>query len=92
MAVGRRDSETELSIMPVIVGRTPPPKKRTSQRHTYTAGFESRKGTGTAARIAHPALIRTRRYDPLVLYPPRHPNTHPPSNIPVSGAVKQVIV
>jgi hypothetical protein len=60
-------SGTAFSMIPVIVGRTKAPKNKTNHKHTYTAGFEYKNGTGIALAIARTAPMTQRKAEPRVL-------------------------
>ena len=90
LAVVLRCTSTELSMMPVMVGKMLAPKKNTNQRHMYTKYLCSINGTGKAKIEAHAPSMTQRQNAFGELYPPSDPKTTPPTMTPAIGAVKQV--
>ena len=83
-------TSTELSMIPVMVGKMLAPKKKTNQRNMYTNILSERNGIGRALIQAKKPSKQHKPNALEELYPPIDPNIIPPMITPAMGAVKQV--
>jgi hypothetical protein len=86
----RKSWPTIFKRIPVSVGRTKEPQKKTPQMHANAKGQELRNGTGIAVIAARVPTTAQRPKDLRDLYPPIWLKMIPPRETPINGAVKHV--